>query len=215
MSGEENRGPPPLSSGELEAGTNVLIAGGAMTGKRRLMLQLLAGAPDRSAVVVTTRKSASQLEGEFADCQDPTGWELAMVDCVSRQRAVGPVANTPTVRYVSSAADLTGIGIATSGLMQDFYHDDERRRCRLGFTSLSTLLMYADLRRVYQFVHVVTGRVESSGFAGLFTIDTISDDAEFLSRLLQLFDAMVEVRADPPELRVRGGDFGPCEWAPF
>jgi len=192
-------------------GTNVLIAGPAMTGKRRLMLDLVGGAPDRSGIVVTTKKSAAQVQAEFGESRDLDDWELSLVDCVTRQRAVGTVTDNRNVRYISSAGDLTGIGIATSGWMQDLYHNPDRRRARVGVHSLSTLLMYADLRRVYQFIHVVTGRIESSGFAGVFTIDTATD-AETLNRLRQLFDAMVELRDDPLALRVRGGEFGPQEW---
>ena len=208
-------GSSPLAAEDLPVGSNVLVAGPALTGKRRLMLDLLGGAPDRASILVTTKKSAARMRAEFAEGRDVANWRLGMVDCVTRQRAVGRVADTDAVRYVSSAADLTGIGIATSGWMQEFYHDDDRRRARLGFNSLSTLLMYADFRRVYQFVHVITGRVDSSGFAGVFTMDTVSDDSEFLPKLKQLFDAMVEVREDPRELRVRGGAFGPGEWTRF
>lgn len=215
MSRGPANGGSPLVADDLPASTNVLVAGPAMTGKRGLMLDLLGGAPDRSAVGVTTKKSAAQLKGEFGEGRDLGDWHLGLVDCVTRQRAVGPVSDTDTVRYVSSPADLTGIGIATSGWMQDFYHDEDRRRARLGVHSLSTLLMYTGLRRVYQFVHVVAGRVESSGFSGVFTIDTVAADAETLSRLMQLFDSLVEVREDPRELRVRGGDFGPDEWTAF
>lgn len=215
MSGPAAGRSSPIDPDELSAGSNVLVAGPAMTGKRRLMLDLLGGAPDRSVVGVTTKKSAGQLKGEFGEGRDLTDWRLGMVDCVTRQRAVGRVSDTETVRYVASPADLTGIGIATNGWMQDLYHDDDRRRARLGVHSLSTLLMYAGLRRVYQFVHVVAGRVESSGFTGVFTIDTVSADTEALSRLTQLFDAMVEVRDDPRELRVRGEGFGPRAWTRF
>jgi hypothetical protein len=179
--------PTPLDLEELQPGTNVLIAGPAMTGKRQLMLDVVGSAPDRSAIVVTTKKSADQIRAALGKRQDLTDWELGVVDCVTRQRAAGRVVDSADVRYLSSAADLTGIGIAVSGWMQDRYHDPERRRTRIGLHSLSTLLMYADLRRVYQFVHVITGRIESSGFAGVFTIDTATD-AETLNRLTQLFD---------------------------
>jgi hypothetical protein len=79
------------------------------------------------------------------------------------------------------------------------------------------MLMYADLRRVYQFVHVLTGRIDSSGFAGAFTLDTTTRNSESLDVLMQVFDALVEVRdeGNGPELKVRGGEFGPRQWTEF
>lgn len=206
----------PLDAAAIPSGHNVLVAGPALTGKRRLMFEVMCGTEDRAGVVVTTKRSAAHMRAEFGNHALLDDWRLRIVDCVSRQRAVGRVRETDEVRYMSSAGDLTGIGIAVSGFLQDFYHDDGVEEARLGLHSLSTMLMYADIRRVYQFVHVITGRVESSDFVGAFTLDTTTGDDEPLDRLTQLFDSVVEVRqADSgPELRVRGGSFGPAAWTP-
>ena len=200
----------PLSPERLDPGSNVLIAGPALTGKRGLMLDLVAGSPDRTAILVTTKQSAARIQADLGERCD-----VRIVDCVTRQRAVGPVRETETVRYLGSPADLTGVGIATSGFMQELYHAPGRPAARLGLHSLSTLLMYADLRRVYQFLHVIAGRVASSDFSGAYTLDTLGRDEETIDRLKSLFDAMVEVREDPRQLRVRGGDFGPSGWTAF
>lgn len=142
---------------------------------------------------------------------------MRFVDCVTRRRSIDAVRETETTRYVTDPGDLTGIGIEFSGFMRDFYHSDEVDHARLGFDSLSPVLMYADIRRVYQFLHVVTGRVASSGFAGVFTLDTVGGDRQIAQQLTQVFDAVVEVRetGETTELRVRGDDFGPRSWTPF
>lgn len=207
----------PLRPGNAPAGTSVLIAGPPLTRKRDVMFDLLASGTDRSAAVVTTKQSAARVMEAFSRRVDTEDWRLNIVDCVSRQRAVGPVNETATTRYVTSAGDLTGIGIELSGIMQDYYHDPAVDDAWFGLHSLSTLLMYASIRRVYQFVHVIAGRIDSSGFRSAFTLDTVAGDREPVLRLSQLFDAIIEVRheGEHPELRVRGVDIGPSEWTAF
>ncbi|NHN60642.1 MULTISPECIES: recombinase RecA [Halorussus] len=212
----EAGGELPLSPESLPEGTNVLIAGEPLTRKRAVMLELLE-TPDRAAILATTKLSAARMQESFDRRHDAAAWDLRFVDCASRSRSVNPVRETGTVKYASDPGDLTGIGIDLSGFMQEFYHRDDADHVRLGFGSLSPVLMYADLRRVYQFLHVITGRVASSGFAGVFTLDTVGGDDQITRQLTQVFDALVEVRstAEGQELRVRGGGFGPETWTEF
>ena len=214
--GPEDEASTPLNPAALDAGTSVLLAGPAMTGKRRLLFDLVGGSPDEAALLVSTKRDADRFRREFLETRaDPTEWETRLVDCVSRSRSTRGTRDSATTKYVSSAGDLTGIGIATSGFMREFHHDD--REARFGLHSLSTLLMYADLKRVFQFCHVMTGRMETAGISGVFSLDTTARNAESLDVLKGLFDAMVEVRDrdEGPECRVRGGAFGPRQWTPF
>lgn len=206
----------PLDPTALASGTSVIVAGPAMSGKRRLLFDLLGGSPDDAGILITTKQDAETFHEGFLDTRpNPASWDLRIVDCVSKRRGVRDVRDSETVQYVTSTGDLTGIGITASGFMREFYHEEVDTR--IGLHSLSTLLMYADLRPVYQFVHVLVGRVESSGFRGIFSMDTTGGDTEALETLSQVFDAMVEVRntEDGRELRVRGGDFGPDTWTAF
>jgi D-Tyr-tRNAtyr deacylase len=59
--------------------------------------------------------------------------------------------------------------------------------------------------------------METSNFAGVFSLDTTSRNAESLDVLKGLFDAMIEVKDsnDGPKMRVRGDDFGPRSWTAF
>jgi hypothetical protein len=153
---------------------------------------------------------------EYGAIVDDVGREsIGIVDCVTKQRGGGELVDDARVKYAASPVDMAGIGIKLSEFLEEFYSEKNIRRNRILLYSLSTMLMYADLRRVYQFVHVITGRVQSSDFAGVFSVDTVPGDEETVARLVQLFDSIVEVREDPRELRVRGGDFGPAEWTAF
>ncbi|AQL42665.1 hypothetical protein BV210_08045 [Halorientalis sp. IM1011] len=205
----------PLDPGGLPTGESVLIAGPAMTGKRRLLFDLVGASRDRAAILISTKSDAERFREGFLSERKSDDWAVRSIDCVARSRSMRQVRDTAEIKHVSSAGDLTGVGIAASGFMREFYHAD--RAARIGLHSLSTMLMYADLRRVYQFVHVLTGRIDSSGFAGAFTLDTTTRNSESLDVLTQVFDALVEVRDEEngPELRVRGGDFGPRAWTEF
>jgi hypothetical protein len=206
----------PIDFAAIEPGQSLLIAGPAMTDKRRLVLETLAERAEGGAAVVTTRKSAATIRREFDGLADLGALKFRVVDCVSRQRAVRGAGGDADVQYASSAGDLTGIGMKLSGIMQEFYHDAEVDTAGIGLHSLSAMLMYADVRRVYQLVHVITGRIESSGFVGAVAFDTVPGDTEALNRLKGLFDAIIEVRDEPDRaLRVRGVPIGPREWTAF
>jgi len=212
----DDEGGTPLRPDRLDPGTSVLLAGPAMTGKRRLMFDLVSGSRDDTAILVGTKHDADGFRQAFTDTlPDPAGWDVRVIDCVTRGRGMRRAQDSETTKYVSNAGDLTGIGIATSGFMREFYHADVE--ARFGLHSLSTLLMYADLQRVFQFSHVMTGRMATSGISGVFSLDTTSRTSESLDVLKGLFDTLVEVRdtEEGPEVRVRGGDFGPRQWTEF
>jgi KaiC/GvpD/RAD55 family RecA-like ATPase len=206
-----------LDAERLAPGTNLLVTGPAMTGKHDLVLSLLAAGADadRRSVFVTTRKDAVASERDFERLVgDGSGATLSVVDCVTRSAGFGRPAATPNHEYVSDPGDLTGIGIATSKLLRGVH---ETGACaRVGLHSVSTLLMYADLRRVFRFLHVLTGRISTAGFVGVFALDDTVDERE-RSILEQPFDARIELRETDAgrELRCRGVDVGPRTWTPF
>jgi hypothetical protein len=191
---------------------------------------------------VTTRKSARTTEREFGDLlgRDP-GDDLAVVDCTGvEERGRKRASNR---RRLSGPGDLTGVGIGVTEFVRRVHA--RGRGGTVGLHSLSTMLMYADLRRLFQFVHVLTGRVDATGFASVLTMDDGVVTEREATVLRQAFDAVLEVRergtertargdvsesgsggvgrsgggsgsAGPRrELRVRGADVGPREWTPF
>ena len=206
----------PVDGGRVPAGTNVLIAGPALTGKRSVEFAIVGGSASRTAVLVTTKASADRMRSWFErEVGSVDEWNLRVIDCVSRSTAFGSVRERPDVHFVSSPGDLTGIGIDLFGTYAD-WHAASVEDPRVGLTSLSTLLMYADLKQVYRFLYVVTGRLRSVGGVGAFTVDTNAGSHEAIDALRGLFDAVVEVRDEERrELRVRGGEFGPRSWTEF
>jgi hypothetical protein len=210
----------PFDPDALEGGTNVLVSGPVMTGKQRVVLRLLAGGTPaaRGTVVATTRKGAETTARVFTTLAGSVPDDrFAVVDCTGTGRA-GHTRRTPNRRYVSSPGDLTGIGIGLTEFMRRYHH--EYSAARVGLHSLSTMLMYTEFRRLFQFLHVITGRIDSSGFVGAFAVDDSALDRRELNILMQLFDSVVETREGDGgvEYRVRGDDaetLGPRSWTSF
>ncbi|MFB6142728.1 MAG: recombinase RecA, partial [Halorientalis sp.] len=64
-------------------------------------------------------------------------------------------------------------------------------RNRVMLDSISTLLMYSDLRTVFRFMHVFTSRIENAGAFGIHVIEATAHDEETMNTLKQLFDGVV------------------------
>ena len=181
---------------EVSPGTNLLLTGQPLTGKRSLMMDLLAEGTDRGngAIVVTTKDGADRVLKDYETRTPYEGKPVAVVDCVTRQQGAD-VRDSDRIKYASSPVDMTGIGIKLSEFLQAF-GDRGIDRNRVMVHSLSTLLMYADLQTVFRFLHVFTGRIQSVDGLGLFSIDSSAHDEQSLNTLKQLFDGIVTVPDD-------------------
>lgn len=112
----------------------------------------------------------------------------------------GPEDLGPIVKSVSSPADLTGLGIELGNFFEHWTGDGNE--IRLCFHTLTTFLQYADLRTVYRFIHVLTGRVRSAGGVAHYHLDPAAHDQRTVNTLLALFDAVIE-RDESGEWEVR------------
>jgi KaiC/GvpD/RAD55 family RecA-like ATPase len=198
----------------FEPGTSVLITGPPLTRKRELLLRLLGGGEDEAAVMVTTKMGAGTLLEQYRELNEGHGADTTrVIDCVTKERGLGRVRETETTQYLSSPRDLTGLSIALSGVLKQFYRDGVR--CRIGVHSLSTMLMYEDLKRVFHVLHVLRGQIESAGWIGAFVIDSPSERE--LNITSQLVDGVVETREteDGCAFRLRGLGGRGAGWQPY
>jgi len=190
---------------EVEPGTNLLVTGPPLTGKRALCLDILAAGTEQKngAIVVTTKDGAERVLSDYKKRTAYQGRPVAVVDCVTRQQGVNDVLDDERIKYTSSPVDMTGIGIKLSEFLQAFYQDRGIQKNRIMVHSLSTLLMYSDLQTVFRFLHVFTGRIQSVGGLGLFCIDSTAHDQQTMNTLTQLFDGIITTSEDAdPDIRI-------------
>jgi len=185
---------PPFSGTVVEPGTNLLVTGPPLTGKRRLLLETLAVGTGNGdgIIVVSTRDSATRVRDEFATVLDEGAVpEIGIVDAVTQH--IGRSTDAEMTKYTASPRDLSAIGIKFSEFIQSFYTDQQQEHNRVGVDSLTTLLLYSNLQTVFQFTHVFTSRVETVDGLGLYTIEATAHDSESLNTLGQLFDGRIVI----------------------
>jgi len=188
-----------LPDAEIDAGTNLLVAGPPMTGKRRVAFEILARGTEQGegVIVVSTKDGAEKVLDEYAEfAPSLEDAPVGVVDCVTKQQGAGDAEDTTRVKYASSPVDMTGIGIKLSEFLEEFYDGRGVQRNRILLHSISTLLMYSNLQTVFRFLHVFTGRVQSADALGLYVIDSTAHDDQTMNTLKQLFDGVIEVEED-------------------
>jgi KaiC/GvpD/RAD55 family RecA-like ATPase len=206
-----------LPVSEVRSGTNLLVMGPPMTGKYDLLCDVLADGHRQgdAGLVVTTQHSAKRLREDVDDrLPDDVDPKLGVVDCVSQERGMGQE-DHPLTRYVSSPGDFTGIGMASSKLLEQFANQDYQTRVALD--SISQLLMYADVKTVFRFLHILTGRISAAEGLGFGTLDADAHDDQTVNTIRQLFDGLVETRTGESgrERRILGLPEASTDWESF
>ncbi|WP_415383303.1 RAD55 family ATPase [Halosimplex sp. TS25] len=182
----------------LAPGSNLLVSGPPLSGKRRMALEILAHGSEQGegVIVVTTRDSASRILNDYeALVSDPESVDIGIVDCVTKHQGRS-ARDTDIVKYASSPEDMTGVGIKFSEFVEEFHTERGIENVRVLVDSLSTLLMYSDVQTVFRFMHVFTSRIENADALGLHIIESTAHDEETLNTLHQLFDHAVTVEED-------------------
>lgn len=127
----------------------------------------------------------------------PSQAGIISVDEVTRSATVStdtageqPLPTPISIETVTDPGDLTGLGIAISKYLSNWAGSPNRTV--VCFHSLTTLLQYADLERVFRFLHLLTGRLKSADAVAHFHLDPGAHDAQTVNTLSQLFDVVVE-----------------------
>jgi KaiC/GvpD/RAD55 family RecA-like ATPase len=200
---------------ELRPGTNLLVTGPQGVGKYELLCDLVATGIERSrhGVVVSTSRSAPTIRSDVSVRTTTDHPGLSVVDCVSERRGE-PTPQDPDTEYVASPSDFSRIGMAASEFLGQA--DERAKETRLGLHSLSNMLLEADVKTVFRFTHILTGRLSGVDGLGIVTLDE-GHDGQTTNTLKQLFDGVVETRhgVDSRECRVVGVVGTPTEWTQF
>lgn len=199
----------------LPQGTNLMISGPAMIGKRELAIRLLTAGYDEGEGIlcVTTSKNATSLLDEL-ESQIPTldRERVAIVDCTGsdHQEVIKEIAT----EQVSTPGDLTGISISSAKLLQQFTRQDISE-VRHGLVSVSTLIQFLDVNTVFKFLHIYTSRITDTQGLGVFTVDGESHDPQTLNTISSEFDGVLELReveTGEREIRLNGISDASRKW---
>lgn len=159
------------------------MLGVAQPGDTNALFVTLTGAPD------------SRLDHWRSHVSPSPPANLGIVSVDESSRSTAATASTATaanghVRSVSTPGDLTGLGIGISEYLSEWH--DNGKQTVVCFHSLTPLLQYSDTRRVFQFLHVLTRRVESAGAVAHYHMDPAAHDERTLRTLSSLFDEVLE-----------------------
>lgn len=97
-------------------------------------------------------------------------------------------------RSVESPGNLTKIGVELNGLLSAW--TDEGIRTTVCFESLTPLIQYSDVEKVYKFLHVFSNQVEAVDALAHYHLDPNAHDGSDVNLLMTTFDAVVEVDPD-------------------
>jgi len=201
----------------VRPGSSILVSGPAMTGKEDFLSEVLAAGAgrDEGTVAVTTGSTAEEALGEIASRASTVDADtLCALDCrADGDREELELDDGSYVHRVGAPSDMTGIGIGITKCF-DRLHDAGVDRGRLGLTNLSTMITYSDKQTVFKFCHVLSSRLDSAGFLGLFLIDSSAHDDQTLQVIKQAFDGLVEIREEDGtrQARAKGIQPEPSEW---
>jgi hypothetical protein len=159
-----------------------------------------APATESNVLSVTLNESAEAVAERWVRCVGQVPDQLAVITVGDTNRSIattdggsgagGPSGYDMSTAVVSSPGDLTGLGIKLSQCLSAW--DDHDNETVVRFDSLTTLLQFADLKRSFRFIHVLTGRISSAGAVGYFHLDPGAHDEQTLATLRGLFDIVLE-----------------------
>jgi len=209
-----------LPSDDLESvkpGTNLAIVGPAMSGKNALAIELLtAGYDDGNGFMcITTRDSVARVVGTFERfVPSMDSQRIGVVDCSGSDRTTSTDVLT---ERAASPADLTGISIAMAKLHNQFQQRGITE-LRHALISVSTLLRYLDVNRVFKFLHIYTRRVDDTESFGVFTLDDDTHDPQVVNTISSQFDYVIRLRetdSGDTEFQIREMGRRPTAWQPL
>jgi len=188
---------PGITTSDLEGAENVLVLGAGDSA-----VEVFTGALFPHVVT----DDASFLCMTFT--RDPQDWLDAWESGVGRQPAraglvgVGDQTAGPSslpdleseesvaVERVADPSDLPRLGITLSEFLTRW---DDVGPTILAFDSVTALLQYADLQRVYRFLHTLKGRLGSADATSFYHLDPAAHDDRTVATLRPLFDLVVRV----------------------
>ncbi|HEY9204812.1 MAG TPA: ATPase domain-containing protein [Candidatus Methanoperedens sp.] len=206
--------------GGIKKGSNIIFIGPPMSGKEVILNQIMyhAAAKNNNAVItVNTYEPGNRILEWFKENKLvlPES-RIGIVDCITKM--IGrEVDDDENIKIVSSPVDLTDIGVKISQFFEIFSFRKNIRKTQLYINSLSTLLMYSNLKTVFRFLYVFTGRIKAAGGLGIYVLESGIHDVQVIATLNQLFDGVIEVKSENDKnfIRIMGISPKPSPWLEY
>lgn len=178
-----------LLSGEDPARQNLLLVTTVTSPDRRLdVLRRHAGDLPSNVAVVGVGDGMRSGAGSRREGDTPSG--VGATGAGATTTVSGTDIRTASV---AEPGDLTGLGIEIGRALSAWDGDDnEIRAC---VHSVTALLQYADLRRVFRFLHVLTRRLVAVESTSHFHLDPTRVDGRTLGTVRSLFDVVTTYEA--------------------
>ncbi len=204
-----------LLGADIKKGSNILLVGPPMSGKEVILNHIMYHgiAKNEDAIItVNTREPGAHVLEWFKE-NELLSSRIGIVDCVTKMTC-NTADEDDNIIVANSPIDLTGIGIKISQFFEKFLGIESIRKIQLSINSLSTLLMYSNIKTIYRFLHVFTGRIRAIGGIGIYVLESGIHDIQAISTLNQLFDYMIEVKSEDDKnfIRVVGILQKPTHW---
>lgn len=180
----------------FESGSNVLVSGDTFVTNERLFDAIVPD-EDEQAIVITANLDVQSVISELQN-RDVDLENVGIIDCTTTDSERTDIDLKP----LNSPGDLTGISLEFAKLLEN--HGESK--VRIGMLSLSTTLMYTELRTLFRFLHVFTARIRSGGMFGVFSMDPGMHEEQATNTIRAVFDAEARV-TDSDEVTLRGSGF--------
>jgi len=181
----------------VRPGSSLLVSGPTLSGKDEFVHDVLADGvrEGQGAIAVTTTGSGTDWIADIdAATAEFPGHSVAAIDCRGdRGRSEQELDNGAFHYSVADPSDLTGIGIGITKCFSRL-RDAGVTEARLALTSLSTMLTYSDRETTFKFCHVLSSRLASAGYLGVFTVDSDAHGDQTMQVIKQAFDGQIELR---------------------
>ena len=195
-----------LLRGGIPLQSNILVYGPPFIGKdvllnRFALTGLKEGIP---AIFVMTDKSFSNVRNEmeginksFLEYEEED--LIRYVDAYST--SIGIEEKNPYVQYVDSLVNLDGISTAINKAQRDLAKKSGSHR--MVFQSISTPIIYKDIREVFRFLQVICGECKMAGATSLFSMEEGMHEYSEVQTMKHLMDGVIEFSEEDLRMRLR------------
>ncbi|WP_313694760.1 DUF7504 family protein [Halorarum halobium] len=213
QSGDDRTSPPTDPTTDVGDESNVLVLGpltGADHDRHCTNLLSSGTTTPENVLFVTLTRTATERWNTWRRYTDEQPANLCVLSVGERTRGATRSsvttanAGSGTIRTetLSDASDLTRLGIKINKLLKEW--SDSPGQSRLCLHSLTELLQYTDPQRLFRFVHVLQGRVDSLDATAHYHLYPDAHDDQTVAVFRTLFDTVARV-TEGGELVVESG----------